>query len=217
MMMGTETLFLVLLVSLTVLAYMIAINAHGVWRMTLSFLLATCMLGGTVWVIILQYSTTTKTAVQIERRRLETERRELLQDREQTLAMKEQAGNAARVSHLIAQANGFAATLQTQALQEQGYTHEQLIARAAACEQRLAALQNEIDTYRQAAAGYPDAAKLLADAMAELTEACKLYKSYYYAENSAAEQARERQMKQKARKAQELLAKADKTLGVAGD
>ena len=215
--MSTETLFVTLLVFLTVIAYMIAINARGVWRMTLSFLFATCMLGGTVWVIILQYSTTTKTAVEIERRRLEAERQELLQDREQTLAMKEQAGNAARVSNLIAQVNNFAAALQTEALQDEGYSREQLVARAAASEQRLAALQNEIDGYGKVVTGYPGAAKLLTEAMVELKEACGLYKSYYYAENSAAELARERQMKQRARKAQELLAKADKALSPVGN
>jgi hypothetical protein len=215
--MGTETLFIALLVFLTVIAYMVAINARGAWRLTLSFLLATCMLGGTVWVIILQYSTTAKTAVEIERRRLQAERQELLQDREQTLAMKEQMGNAARVSHLIAQVNGFAAALQTEALQNPGYSHEQLVARASESEQRLAALQKEIDEYGQIVAGYPSAAKLMAEAMTELKEACKHYKSYYFAENSAAEQSRERQMKQRAGKAQELLAKADKALGPVGN
>ena len=214
--MGTETLFLALLVFLTVIAYMIAINAHGVWRLTLSFLLATCMLGGTVWAIILQYSTTTKTAVLVERRRLEAERKEFMQDKEQALA-KEQMGNAARASQLVAQAKNLAASLQAEALQDPAYTYEQLVARSAASEQRFAALQSEVDAYGQVVALYPDAAKLLTEAMAELKEACKLYRSYYYAENSAAEQARERQMKQRAGKARELLAKADKVLESAVD
>jgi len=215
--MGMELLILVSLVFLTIIAYMIAINARGVWRLTLNFLLATCMLGGTVWVIILQYSTTTKAAVQNERRRLDAERMELLQDREQTLAMKEQVGNAARISQIIVRINGFAAVLQAETLQDPNYSREQLVARAVAAEQRLTSLQNDIDGYRDITAKYPDAAKLLAEAMAELKEACKNYNSYYYAENSAAEQSRERQMKQRARKAQELLAQADKFLRTAPD
>jgi len=215
--MGMELLLLAILVFLTVIAYMIAINARGVWRLTLNFLLATCMLGGTVWVIILQYSTTTKAAVQNERRRLDAERKEFLHDREQTLAMKEQMGNAARMSQLIVRVNGFAAVLQAETLQDPSYTHEQLVARATAAEQRLAALQNEVDTYAEITSKYPDAARLLADAVAELKEACKLYHSYYYAENSAIEESRERQMKQRAGKARELLAQADKFLVSAPD
>jgi len=215
--MATETLFIALLVFLTVIAYMVAINARGAWRLTLSFLLATCMLGGTVWVIILQYSTTTKTAIQIERQRLEAERMELLQDRGQILAMKEQMSNSAKVSHIIAQVSSFAASLQNERLQDPAYEYEHLVARAVATEQRFTTLQNEIDAYRQIVAEYPDAAKLLAEAITELKEACNLYKSYYYAENSAAEQHRERQMKQRAGKAQELLTKANKSLGNVAD
>jgi hypothetical protein len=206
--MGTETLLLALLVFLTVIAYMIAINAHGVWRLTLSFLLATCMLGGTVWVIILQYSTTAKASVQIERRRLEAERLELMQDREQTLAEKEQMSNSARVSHLITLAGNFAASLQNERLQDPAYEHGQLVERAVNAKTRLTALQNEINSYKYTLGQYPEAAKLLENAMTDLAEACRLYHKYYFSENSAAEQSAERQMRQKVKNAQAALADA---------
>jgi hypothetical protein len=207
--MNVEILLLLLFVFLTVIAYMIAINSRGIWRLTLSFLLATCMLGGTVWVIILQYSTTAKSAIRAERSRFETEKKELLQ----TIGQNEHMTNAARMSHLIAQANVFAVMLQRERLQDQDASHERLVGRATNTGERVSALQNEINSYRQVLTKFPEAAKLLEEAMAELKEACRLYRAYYFAENSSAEQAAERQIRQKAKNAQDTLAKAQKLVG----
>jgi DNA repair ATPase RecN len=213
--MSIETLILLLFAFLTVIAYMIAMNARGIWRLTLSFLLATCMLGGTVWVIILQYSTIAKVTEQADRSRREAENEERLQNREQELLQKEQLmTNAARAQHLIAQAKVFADMLQRERLQETDeQSHGQLVSRATNTGEQVNALQNEINSYRQVLTKFPDAAKLLEDAMNELKEACRLYRAYYFAVSAENEQASERQMRQKAKSAQEMLEKAQKLAG----
>ena len=47
--MSIEILLLGIACSMTLLAYMIAINAHGTTRLSLSYFLATLMLAGNVW------------------------------------------------------------------------------------------------------------------------------------------------------------------------
>ena len=90
--MSIEILLMAVLAALTVMAYMIAINSRGLWRLVLSFLFATCMLGGTVWVIVEHYSLASRSAMQNERRKFENERlaaEEFLQSKEQALDKKD--------------------------------------------------------------------------------------------------------------------------------
>ena len=68
-MITVDVLLLAALGGITLLAYMIAINAHGPIRLSLSYLLATCHLAGTVYVTV-QYVNSTadrRTAEQIQK------------------------------------------------------------------------------------------------------------------------------------------------------
>jgi len=213
--MSVEVLLMAVLVALTVIAYMIAINARGLWRLTLSFLFATCMLGGSVWVIVQHYSTTSRIAMEKQRRTFEKERmaaKERLQSKEQVLEKMERAGSVSRMETLIAQANSFASLLIREKLHDQNLSHGQLVERAAEVEQSVMRLQNEIRASKQILDQFPESAKLLAEAMTHLAEAGRLYRQYYFSENSAAERSTERLLRQNARNAQDALQRAGQSL-----
>ncbi len=50
--MSVEILLLAVMGGITLLAYMVAINSHGPTRLSISYLIATVILAGTVWVTV---------------------------------------------------------------------------------------------------------------------------------------------------------------------
>ncbi|MDR2728906.1 MAG: hypothetical protein LBB56_07215 [Chitinispirillales bacterium] len=209
--MSVEILLMAVLAALTVIAYMIAINARGLWRLTLSFLFATCMLGGTVWVIVEHYSAASRSAMQKERRKFENEKlsaEERLQKKEQALNKKERKNSASVTLALISQANNYASFLIKERLNDPDLSHGQLIARAVQTQQQIEKLQNEIKESVQVINQFPETAKLIESAMTQLLEACRLYRQYYYSESSAAERTVEHLIRQNANSAQNALTRA---------
>ncbi|MCL2688506.1 MAG: hypothetical protein FWE57_01490 [Chitinispirillia bacterium] len=206
--MSVEVLLMAVLIALTIVAYMIAINARGMWRLMLSFLFASCMLGGTVWVIVEHYSETSRVAMQKERRKFENEIRaaeERLQSKGEAL---ERTNSASAVLPIISQANGYASLLIRERLHDPDLSHDQLVARATQTQQQIERLQNEIRISAQIVNQFPEAAKLIESAMTHLLEACRFYRQYYFAENSAEERRIESLLRQNARSAQDALVRA---------
>ena len=73
--MSIEILLLGIACSMTLLAYMIAINAHGTTRLSLSYFLATLMLAGNVWGVIHYVNVGQNNHKMQEMKRLEAENR----------------------------------------------------------------------------------------------------------------------------------------------
>jgi hypothetical protein len=157
---------------MTVVAFMITINTRGKWRATISAMLSACLLGGTVWLFTLQYSAIDKDDARGERRRLS------LTD----LIPPPKQSTAQQLSALLEEAGDFAAELERARLYNPSYTHEQLVAQAGAVESGFEALLSEINDSKPTLNNYPEAAKLVNDAMEELKGACHLLRAYYYAE-----------------------------------
>jgi hypothetical protein len=201
--MTTEMLLLAVLAAMTIVALMILINSRGRWRATISSLLAICLLGGTAWVFILQYSV----AVGSESHFF-TAFKDLLQSKEKVQA-KELADQSAVMSSLVTQVKGFAGSLLTERMQVPGYNHDQLVARAVDKKARLEMLQSEINGNRQILDRFPEAAERLGQAMVELNAACHFFRAYYFTENTEAERSVERMLRQKAQDAIDTLRKVE--------
>lgn len=200
--MTTEMLHLAVLASMTVVAIMVAINSRGRWRATFSSLLAICLLGGTAWVFILQYS------IKIVPVGRETPHIEpVIAAAEETFADCEVA-----IEAIIAQAGELAGELLRERLHHPSFSHAQLVARANDAGRRFEALRDELGARQESLANFPETAKLLEYAMTELSAANHFFHSYYFAENTAAEQSTERLLRQRARNAQDSLMRAARTL-----
>jgi hypothetical protein len=203
--MSAELLLLAVLAAMTCVALMIAINSRGRWRATLSSLMAVCMLGGTIWVFTLQYNL--MDAFEAPGDRAERRRADAAAE-EHTSLRYEHANHTAMIRSLIAEATQFADALTKERMHDPLLSHNQLVARADAVEQRYETLRRDIDRSAQILERFPEAAKLLGEAMTDLKAASHFFRAYYYAENSEAEMSTERLMRQRARNAHDTLARA---------
>jgi len=210
--MSIELLLLAVLAAMSCVALMIAINSRGRWRATLSSLMAVCMLGGTIWVFTLQYNLADAFEAPGDRadRRRTTEPHAVSQPHiaEPPRSRHEQAGQIATLRSLITDASQFADALAKERMHDPLLSHAQLVARAEAAEQRYEAIKREVDQSVALLEPYPEAAKLVDGAMADLRAACHFYRAYYFTENTEAELSTERLLKQRAKNAHDTLLKA---------
>jgi len=199
--MSAESLLLAVLASITALAMMTTLNTRGKWRFTISAMFSACLLGGTVWLFMLQYSSVDKDEAQSDGRRLNLKN-----------MLPSKQDKARQLSALLEEADDFASELERAQLYIPSYTHEQLVARANALEEKFETLLSEVNDSKPLMEKYLETAKPVNDAMDDLKGACHLFKSYYYAENTDGELAAARLMRQKAHSAREMLIKAIKTV-----
>jgi len=178
---------------------MITLNTRGKWRFTISAMLSACLLCGTAWLFMLQYSSVDKDDAQSDGRRLNLKN-----------MLPSKQDKARQLSALLEEADDFASELERAQLYIPSYTHEQLVARAGAIEEKFETLQNEMNDSKPLLEKYPEAANIVNDAMKDLKGACHLFKAYYYAENTDGELAAARLMRQKAHSAREMFLKAIK-------
>ncbi len=218
--MSIEVLLLALACGMTILAYMIAINAHGPTRLSLSYLMATVMLAGTVWGIV-QYVNTDLDAQKMEElKRLESEKKlaeARVQSQEEALKVnKERMGQAAKLNTLITSGTGFASAMINVDLQDRGTDLEVLMGKASEMKKKTDELKNNFEKSLPVDIFFNEAVALLKDAMQALSEAAYYYRSFYYSEDSEQEHLRERVLRQKARAAYDNFQKASALIASSG-
>lgn len=218
--MNTEILLLALACGMTLLAYMVAINAHGPTRLSLSYLLATVMLAGTVWCIV-QYVNIGVDSKKIEvLNKLEQEKRlaeeKALSNEEQLRANKDRMAKIAHLNKVISIGSGYATSLISVNLQDASLELDGLLARTSEMKKKIDDLNTEFLSVPVQDVFFTESMTMLNDAMKLLTEAATYYRLYYQAVDSTQELNREKVLRQKARDAYELFQKAGTKVAVGG-
>jgi hypothetical protein len=218
--MNAEVLLLALACGMTLLAYMVAINAHGPTRLSLSYLIATIMLAGTVWCIV-QYVNTDLDSKKVEvLQRLEKEKRiaeeKALSNEEQLRTNKDRMSKIAHFNKIIATGSGYTTTLLNVVLQDESVELDVLLGRTTDMKKKIEALTVEFDSVPIQDAFFSETITILKDAMKLLTEAATYYRLYYQSNDSTQEVNREQMLRQKARAAYELFQKAGSKVIVGG-
>jgi hypothetical protein len=219
--MTIEVLLLALTCGMTILAYMIAINAHGPTRLSLSYLMATVMLAGTVWGIV-QYVNTDLDARKMEQlKRLESEKRMAearIQSQEEALkANKARMNFSASLNKIITMGTGFASTMINIDLQDRGVDLEVLMGRASAMKKKTDELKNEFEKLSSPDTFFNESMSLLKESVQSLCEAAYYYRSFYYSDDSEQEHVRERVMRKKARAAYNSFQKVSTLIASSGN
>jgi len=218
--MSTEVLLLALACGLTLLAYMVAINAHGPTRLSLSYLIATIMLAGTVWCIIQYVNTGLDTRKIEELRRQEREKRlaeeKALSDEEQLKTNRERSIKVAHINKIIAAGSGYTTSLINIELQDETVDVDVLLGRAAEMKKKIDQLNTDFESVPIQDAFFTETVTLIKDALKLLTEASNYYRLYYQSNDSTQEENRERVLRQRARNAYELFQKAGAKVAVGG-
>ncbi len=218
--MNTEILLLALACGMTLLAYMVAINAHGPTRLSLSYLIATVMLAGTVWCIV-QYVNTGVDSKKIEElKKLEREKRlaeeKALSNEEQLRANKDRMVKIAHLNKIIAAGSGYSTTLISVELQDASVELDGLLGRAIDMKKKVEELNNEFLSVTIQDVFFSETITMLTDAMKLLTEASMYYRLYYQSNDPTQEINREKVLRQRARTAYELFQKAGAKVAIGG-
>ncbi len=201
--MSIEILLLGIACSMTLLAYMIAINAHGTTRLSLSYFLATLMLAGNVWGVIHYVNTDQNNHNMQEMKRLEAENRlaeEKILEQQRSLKNKEkEIEMIALFNPVIATGTGIASSMINVNFQDEALEVDALIGRAVECRKNVEKLKEEYQNIQFYDSFLPKARQEVDSALQLLGEAALTYRNYYNAEDSHQELMREQLVRKKAR------------------
>lgn len=210
--MSTEILLLGVLIGITLVAYLVAINSHGTTRLSISYLIATVLLAGTVWAIVQHVNSGLSRVQQEEFRRLEREKIEAEdRARSQTESLqknKKMMDAATKINAIITQGASYASTMMNQELRDFSVELDVLMGRAGAMKEKITQLSVELQKMKEECSLFPESIPTINEGFNNLNEAVKYYYLYYKSEDSAQEELRERTMRQKASQAYDLFKKA---------
>ncbi len=210
--MSVEVLLLGLMVGITLLGYMIAVNSHGSTRLSISYLIATVLLAGTVYSIVQHVNMDLDRKQQQEYKRLEMEKEqaeERIKSQEQTLMRGKRMMDAAgKINSIINQGTGYASNMMNVDLRDFSVELDVLMGRATAMSRKVNALSSEFNALSSEAAYFAEGSSLVKNSLKSLKEAANYYKLYFRAEDTVQEELRERMMRQKARQAYNQLSQA---------
>jgi len=191
---------------------MIAINAHGPVRLSLSYLLATFLLAANVWAIVQHVNIGIDTIKTEELNRLEAEKKQIeervLSQDETLKANKDRMAFAAKLNAVITSGTAYSASLSNVNLQGGNAELETLQGRAVEAKKKIEALKGEFEQLSSTDNFFAEPITLIKDGLQLLTEAAQYYNQYYYSDDADQETLRERVMRQKAANANEKFQKA---------
>lgn len=214
--MTVEILLLTVMCALTLVSYMIAINAHGPVRLSISYLLATILLAATVWTIVQHVNLgMDKEFRTLQMEKTRAEERALSQE-EALKTNKERMSFAARLNTAITSGTALATSLINVDLQDRSADLETLIGRAVEIKKKVETFKVDFEKLTSTDTFFGEPLTLIKDGVALLAEAAQYYQQYYYSEDSDQEALRERILRQKARNAYEKFQKASVLIASSG-
>ncbi len=217
--MSVEVLLLIVIAGLTLLAYLVAINAHGPTRLGLSYLIATIMLAGTVWVVVQHVNLGMDSKQRQRLQRLEQENslieQQLLDQQDDEQEVRKRAAVAAKLTAVISRASSLASDIASVDLQNRAIDFDGLVGRAVVAVRQADDVVEEFNAIKGEERYFRAATKTIDEALRTLKDAAHYYRSYYRSEDPDQEALRERIMRQKARAAKGLLDTADEQISMA--
>jgi len=210
--MTIEVLLLINIAGLTLLGYMIAINAHGPTRLGLSYLVATLMLAGTVWVVVQHVNADVgiqhRQEMQLAEQKLQAQEAQLREQAQGSQEQKAQAALAEKLRGVLTKGTSISSRLVSLDLHDRSVDYDILVARASAVVKEADELKAEFEAIPPSSQFFTDAFGTLKEAVQLIKEAAYYYRSFYSSEDSDQEDLRSRIMRQKAKSASELFQKA---------
>jgi|WetSurMetagenome_2_1015567.scaffolds.fasta_scaffold232461_1 hypothetical protein len=218
--MNSEVLLLMVLCGLTVIGYMIAINAHGPVRVILSYLLAFILLVGTVGAIVQHVNSGYESVKTEELKKAEADKKQAearaLSQEEALKANKERMAISAKLNTIITSGAALATALTSVELQDKSAELGMLLGRAAESKKKADTIKVVFEKISTTDAFFSEPVALIKDGIQLLIDAELNYQQYYYSDDSVQEAARDRAMKQKARSAYEKFQKASVLIATSG-
>jgi hypothetical protein len=221
---NVQILLLIVLGAITLLAYMIALNAQGPKRLAVSYLIATGLLVVCVWTTIQYVRSGDELKKKEELIRLENEK----QKAEEQMHAQEAAMNAAltenkerlalagRIGGIISRGSGLSSSIINTNLGDMNAELETLLSKANETKRKVDDLSAEFDKIVLSDTAFTQVFSIIKDAFKQMHEAVQYYVLYYHAEDSSQEELREKIMRQKATTSHDLLMKAQTLISSIG-
>ena len=215
---STNLLLLTILSFITVIGYMIAINAQGATKISISFLMATLLLAGDIFFIV-EYVNEQKTKnVELEyQKRLQKEKENLEKKVVQNSVSKEELQEKAaqndeilKVQSILNKAKILSNKLSSLDLRNYQLDVDQRIAIAAKLKRDVVKLDSEYKALSNNLVYIKEPA--INNAFAALSKSALYAKLYYQSEDGEQEDVRERVMRSKAKEAYNLFNSVNKKL-----
>jgi hypothetical protein len=222
--MSVEILLLIVLGAVTLVGYIVALNAQGPKRLAVSYLLATAILVVSVWATV-QYVNSGDNRKKMEAfQKLESEKQkaeDLMHSQEAAMQValrenKERLSIASRFNAVINRGTALATAMVNANLRDMNSDVDALVGRASDSKRKAEDLAGEFDKMKVTDTLFFQSASLIKEALKQLSEAAQYYTLYYRAEDSAQEELRERIMRQKAGSSHDLLQKAGALIAPSG-
>ena len=222
--MSVEILLLIVLGAVTLVGYIVALNAQGPKRLAVSYLIATAILVVSVWATV-QYVNSGDNRKKMEAfQKLESEKQkaeDLMHSQEAAMQValrenKERLSIASRFNAVINRGTALASAMVNTNLRDMNSDVDALVGRASDSKRKAEDLAAEFDEMKVTDTLFFQSASLIKEALKQLSEAAQYYTLYYRAEDSAQEELRERIMRQKAGSSHDLLQKAGALIAPSG-
>lgn len=206
-----EILALAILTAITVVGYMIAINARGVTRMSLSYLLATVLLAVDVLAIVQYVNGRASVAMEQEyNNRLAREKAEMEKklaensvDKEVLREQELKNDEILKVQAVVSEASKLANSLAATNLLDYTLTYDQKVSRSARLKREAQQIKSKYKALEPKLVYVKNGS--ISQAMDKLAKSALYYKLYYSAEDSDQEVVREGVMRSNAKGAKDLL------------
>jgi nucleoside diphosphate kinase len=217
--MSVEILFILMLCGITVLAYMIAINAHGAVRLSISYLFATLLLAGSVYCIVEQVNakadketlSALKRAEQAEIEKQKAE--ELLRKKDESLqSSRERTVFLNQLTAIITSGSTLANRVKNVELRNSSVDLDALLGQANGAKKKSAEIKADFKKLDFYSGFYPEVVPVVREALEQTVDACRYYSSFYHSEDAVQERERERIMRSKAQAASAQFENANQLL-----
>lgn len=199
-----EIISILVLTSVTLLAFMIAINAKGISRISISFLMATVILVMDVFVIVAHINTPTEEDLAKNREKVLSDKMILakqLEEQKQMIAAKnerikieQEKSRNQEVIKISAQLNslkGIASNLKSVQLHDYTLDYSQLTARAHAMSNKVKRAKADFASLSSELEHFESVVSEINEGITKLEKSVKYYKLYYKANDERQERVRE--------------------------
>ncbi len=231
---NAEVLGLIAVTGITIIGFMIALNAQGITRISISFLMATFLLAVNVFAVVQYINNPDPTQVtvaaplddskeQASRERMAlakqlSEEKAFVEAQNEQVRLKRTAakeGEVVKMSAFLDKCSKLAEQLGRAKMQNYALEYSQLVAKAQRASASTSALEKEFETLSAELAHLQGVSGDVAEGLAKLKSAAKFYKLYYRANDSHQESSRERRMRSDAKEAKELFSVTRKIINSA--
>lgn len=211
--MTVELMLIAIACGVTLLGYLVAINAQGPLRLSVSYLIATIMLAGTVWVIVQYVNKGVEIKKNEELAKVELKRKaeeENFKQQAESIVLqgKLHAGISSKLVMMISNASNYANLILNADLQNKSMAFETLLENASETKRKVDEISNQYNKMDSVQLLFPDSYPLISDGIGNLSEAATNYKNYYFSEDSSQESQREKVLRSRAKTALEKFNKA---------